>query len=243
MSTLPLEEDSRLQAEGLESFTFADVRIRPGDRLQLQLPPALGSERPIVRLIGYLEPASLMVTHPVLNGQRVPFREEDKIVARVFTSQKAFAFDTYVIRTCTIPYPYLHLSFPTRIQGSVIRKSPRVKMTLKATIGGPAIAGKTHFPVQITNLSADGALVRAPEGMWGKGQDVTLAFQVRLHHVDAKLEVEAIIRSIVQEASREGGDDFGYSHGLQFINVGPNDRMILQGLIYQQMIEQPNTVI
>jgi hypothetical protein len=32
------------------------------------------------------------------------------------------------------------------------------------------------------------------------------------------------------------------NHGVQFQDLRPNDSMILQSMIYQQMIEQPHTL-
>ena len=76
-----------------ETFSFADMRLRVGDRIQLQPPARVSQERFIVKLIGYLENTSLLVTMPTENGLRVPFRDNDNLVARVFTSQKAFGFN------------------------------------------------------------------------------------------------------------------------------------------------------
>jgi hypothetical protein len=228
--------------EPTDTFTFNDMRLRPGDRIQLQLPPSLGPGRHIVKVIGYLEHGSLLVAAPAVNGMRLQVRENDKIVARVFSSQKAFAFDCFVERVCTAPYPYLHLSFPEKIQGSVIRKSPRIKTRIPAAALKADNTGEKQN-VLITNISADGALVQARAPLYEKGQEISLAFQVKLHHIETALRVNAIIRSIMNEDPKDGGVPGMFSHGLQFMPLQPNDSMILQSLIYQQMIEQPQTVI
>lgn len=223
-------------------FNFQDMRLRVGDRIQLQPPPTVSQERYIVRLIGYLENATLLVTMPLENGLRLPLRENDKIVARVFTSQKAFGFTSMVERVCKIPYDYLHLSFPYAIQGSVVRKSPRVRTKIITSI---ARADETDESRRqsglIVNLSADGALVRARQPLADKGQMLRLAFRVNLHKVDAFLTVNAVVRSVYRDEGSEGGAPM-HNHGLQFQDLRPNDSVILQSMIYQQMIEQPQSL-
>jgi c-di-GMP-binding flagellar brake protein YcgR len=224
-------------------FSFQDMRLRVGDRIQLQPPATVSQERYIVRLIGYLENSTLLVTMPLENGLRVPLRENDKIVARVFTSQKAFGFTSTVERICKIPYDYLHLSFPYSIQGSVIRKSPRVRTKIITSISRAEETDESKRQSGlIVNLSADGALVRARQPLAGKGETLRLAFRVNLHSVDAFLTVNAIVRSVFLDENGEGGGAPMHNHGLQFQELKPNDSVILQSMIYQQMIEQPQTL-
>lgn len=224
-------------------FTFLDMRLRVGDRIQIQPPATVGTERYIVRLIGYLENATLLVTMPLENGLRVPLRENDKIVARVFTSQKAFGFTSTVERVCKIPYDYLHLSFPYAIQGSVVRKSPRVRTKIITSITRPEESDESKRQSGlIVNLSADGALVRSRQAVAQKDETLRLAFRVNLHNVDAYLTVNAIVRSVFRDENGEGNAAPMHNHGLQFQELKPNDSVILQSLIYQQMIEQPQSL-
>lgn len=224
-------------------FSFQDMRLRVGDRIQLQPPATVSQERYIVKLIGYLDNASLLVTAPLENGLRVPLRDNDKIVARVFTSQKAFGFTTSINRVCKIPYDYLHLDFPESIQGSVVRKSPRVRTKIITSVSrGEETDENNRQSGIIVNLSADGALLRARQPLADKGQSLRLAFRVNLHNVDAFLTVNAIVRSLFRD---EGSDTHGtplHNHGIQFLELRPNDSVILQSMIYQQMIEQPQSL-
>lgn len=222
-------------------FTFQDMRLRVGDRIQLQPPASMGTERHIVRLLGYLDNASLMVTAPVVNGMRLPVREHDKIVARVFSSQKAFAFDCTVVRICKMPYDYLHLSFPDVVQGAVIRKSPRIKTKIIASISTPG-GGNEKQPGVIVNLSADGALVKARQQLAGKSEEIVMSFRVNLHNMEAYLTARAVVRNLFADEEKEGADALRIQHGIQFLDLQPNDSVILQSLIYQQMIEQPHTL-
>ena len=227
-----------------DMFAFADMRLRVGDRIQLQPPARVSQERFLVKLIGYLENTSLLVTMPTEKGLRVPLRDNDNLIARVFTSQKAFGFNCSVIRACKIPYDYLHLSFPSTVQGSVVRKSPRVRTKIIASISrsGDTSESKPTSGI-IFNLSADGAQVRARQSLAANNETIILAFRVNLHNVEAFLSVPAIVRS--QSLEEPTGDTQVpmFSHGLQFGELKPNECVILQSLIYKQMIEQPQSLI
>lgn len=223
-------------------YSFGDMRLRVGDRLQLEPPAAVSTERHMVKIIGWVDNMSLLVSSPMANGLRVPLRDGNKIVARVFSNQNAFAFDTTVLRAVTIPFDHLHLVFPTRIQGAVIRKSPRIRMRLITTVsplpveGAVPEEGAQRFSAIIINVSADGCLIQAKQPLVDKGERLRLAFRVNLHDADALLTVNAIVRSQFVEEGKVGV----VSHGIQFQEMEANDRLILQSMIYQKMIEQPH---
>lgn len=236
--------ESALSATTESRFTFHDMRLRVGDRIQLQPPASMGSERYFVRLLGYLDHGSLMVSVPLANGLRVPIREHDKIVARVFSSEKAFGFDCTVLRVCKIPYDYLHLSFPDAIQGAVVRKSPRIRTRIIAAVAPPGMEeGAEKISGVLVNLSADGALLKARQPLAEKDQEIGVSFRITLHDIEAYLSLRAIVRNAyVEDNGADKDDGLKHYHGIQFLQLQPNDRMVLQSLIYQQMIEQPHTL-
>lgn len=248
-NALPSEAESKelddSLAKGTESrLSFADMRLRVGDRIQLQPPASIGTDRFIVRLIGFLDNASLLVTAPAHNGMRVPVREHDKIVARVFSTQRAFGFDCYVVRVCKIPYDYLHLSWPEMIQGAVVRKSPRIKTKIIVSIARLGTGdNEEKLSGVIIDLSADGALIKSRQPLGEKSQELTLSFRVTLHNMEAYVTTRAVIRNVFTDEDAGKDEPLKHHHGIQFLDVPPNDKMILQSLIYQQMIEQPNTLV
>lgn len=231
-------------ADGNEgSFTFTDMHLRVGERIQVQPPANVSCERYVVKLIGYVDKVSVLVTAPYENGLRVPLRENDTLVARIFSAQKAFGFSTSVERVCKIPYDYLHLAFPEHVQGSVVRKSPRVRTRIIVSISTPeAATADDRSSGLIVNLSADGALVKARQPLAANGGTLGLAFRVNLHNVDAYLTINAVVRSAFGDDGKGEDGTPMFSHGVQFRDLAPNDSVILQSLIYQQMIEQPHTL-
>ncbi len=61
-------------------FTFDDMKLKVESRLQLEPPRQLGSERILVKVIGYLRGSSLLVTAPVAaNGVRLQLMEGERL--------------------------------------------------------------------------------------------------------------------------------------------------------------------
>jgi len=225
------------------TFQFSDMRLKVGDRLQLQPPAQVSQERFIVKLIGYLENSSVLVTTPYHDGLRLPLREGEKIIIRAFSGQNAFGFSSTLERICKLPFEYLHLSFPATVQGMVVRKSPRVRIKIIASIVNQDRDGEDRtFSGIVSNLSISGALLNARHPLGEQGDHLKVAFRVHLHQVDAYLTVDAVIRAVFSDAASEDAAPAQIHHGLEFQQLSPNDRMVLQSLIYQHIIENPHNI-
>lgn len=227
---------------GQSSFPFEAMKLKVGDRLQVQPPALLSPERFIVRLIGFLNNVSLLVTAPTdAKGLRVQLVEGEELVVRVFSSQNAFGFPCTVRKVNKSPFDYLHLSFPVQVQGMIIRKAPRVKTRIIAAVSTDK-PGEESASGIISNISANGALLDAKRNLANKGACIRLSFRVNLHNMDAYLTVNAAIRAIFGDDVLDKDASGLIHHGLEFVDLPPNDSVILQSMIYQQMIEQPHTV-
>lgn len=225
------------------SFPFEAMNLKVGDRLQAQPPPKVSAERCFVRLIGYLEDLSMLVTTPAtVNSVRLQLIEGDQLVMRVFSSQNAFGFACDVQRVCKLPYSYLHVSFPKEVQGTVIRKAARVKTKIIVKVRTER-GGGTDLTGVISNLSANGALMDGPRNTAATGDSIRLTFCLKLHNIEANLSLVAIVRAVLDdETLKQSGTSLAH-FGLEFVDLQPNDQMMLQSMVYQKMIEQPQSVV
>ncbi len=225
------------------TFPFEAMNLKIGDRMQLQMPENLSRDRVIVRLIGYINKLSLLVTMPrEANGLRFGLLENDNLVVRVFSSQNAFGFSATVSKIIKIPFEYLHLTFPDEVKGVVIRKAPRVRTRIICSVITEE-TGEQSLSGMLVNLSANGALLDARRVVANKGDTVKMTFRITLHAVDATLTVGAIVRAQFTDETIDNGSSGMIHHGLEFVDLQPNDSLILHSMIYQQMIEQPKTVL
>lgn len=225
-------------------LSFAEMRIRVGDRIQMQLPSSYGEERIFVKVIGFLDHVSLLVTAPEFSANRQTLREKEKVLIRGFSKQMAFAFDSIIRKVNSYPFSYLHLSFPEKIQGSLVRKDPRIKVRIIASIKKVDSDNPDEkVSVLISNLSASGAFANFKSGVFEISQKIQITFQIKVHGIDNVMVMNAIIRNIVEDAAEGDATNTGTGLGLQFVDIDAQSFLLLQSLAYQQMIEQPDTVI
>lgn len=239
-STPAQDEDSTFEAPSEHrGFSFADMQLAVGDRLQIECPSGTGAGRAFSRVVGYLENRSLLITAPVAGRQRIDLVDNDMVVVRVFSRQNAFAFRASVLRACRLPFHYVHLSFPQTIQGSVIRKATRVRTELAATATVVGDDGRSA-PGTVLNISATGVLLRTRAALGERDGQLRLRFELPLHEVDTPLDVEADIRNVREDVDDEGIE---YHYGLDFRDLEANDRMLVKSFVYQTIIEHPRQVL
>ncbi|NCN98043.1 MAG: flagellar brake protein [Rhodoferax sp.] len=223
-------------------YPFEAMSLRVGDRLQAQPPSKVSTDRFYVRLIGYLQDMSLLITTPVsANGVRLQLIENDQLVMRVFANQSAFGFASDVQRVCKLPYSYLHIAYPKNVQGMVVRKAPRVKTKIIAKVRR-AHGHHEHTGV-ISNLSASGVLLDGRHDLADSADTLCLEFKVKLHNIEAHLAVSAVVRTVFTDKSLEQNNSALAHFGMEFVGLQPNDQMVLQSMVYQQMIEQPQSLV
>lgn len=246
-STKPSEDNNTDK-----TYTFDDLKMKAGDRLNLELPAdydfrfsaqrQLSNERHMVKVIGFLKGASLLVTAP--KAVNVQIMGGKKVIMRSFSGQNAFGFICNIEQVCKLPYPYLHLSIPNDIQGAVIRRAHRIKTRIIATVQDSKSDTAEQISALISNISANGVSLDAKQPLGEKGDILNLGFRVLLHNIEAYLSVKGVVRAILSANAAGTSDDESkldlIRHGIEFQDLRPNDSVVLQSMIYQQMIENPH---
>ncbi|MDX8399645.1 MAG: flagellar brake protein [Gallionellaceae bacterium] len=237
--------EEKTPEEGKERFTFNDMKLKVDDKLQLEPPVHLGNDRFLVKVLGFIRGISLMVSAPVApNGSRLQLLENESVVMRSFAGQNAFGFGCTILRSCKIPAEYLHLSFPSNIQGIMIRKAPRIKTRIIANVQiRTSLGGDLSVPSLITNISSNGAALETKEYLGDKGDNIQLTFRVNLHKVDALLSVKGMICAVLTNKAGTTASPDLMRYGIEFKDMLPNDSVILQSMIYQYMIESPHLLM
>lgn len=216
------EGAAKAAASAEANLGIADLHLKIGDRLQLIPPQRMALAPCAVRLIGHIESESLLVTGPVLDGLPVPLVEGDEVMVRLFSGQYAFAFRTFVEKSVKLPVAYLHLAIPKIITSQLIRKARRVKREIPGTLDGQEC--------RITNLSGSGAevlVLSAPEGSSFK-----LLFKDTLHGMEKSFDIACTVRTR-RDMSKSS------ALGVEFEGISELDRVLLQGLVYQALVEKP----
>jgi len=222
------------------AYTFRDMRLKVGDRAQLEPPAKAGNGRMPVRVVGWVENESLIVTVPHLSAGRLELLAGEMVLMRVFTGQSAFAFRCSVLKKYSPAFEYLQLSFPQRVDGVEVRSSPRVRIDLPAKVT-LANGGGSSLDALIDNVGTTGALLEAAAPLGAKGDSLKVTFDLVLHEIPVSLSLDATIRTVHTDEASDGAPRS--RHGVSFVEPGANNRLILAALVWFHMFENPNRAV
>lgn len=220
--------------------SFDELKLHIEDRLQIEIPTPQHDLRYFTTLVGYVKGLSVLVRNPVVNGLTMPMRDRERLIVRGFSGVDAFSFDAVVERVCRAPFPYLHLSYPHAIRSTPIRHEVRVKVSLPAKII-PA-GGDKAIHATICNISTGGILIDSEEELGGKDHEIGVSFHftIQPHDYDAHIESKGVIQNMALQDNPSGG--FLFQYGVKLLDLHSSQAILLQNLIYQQLLENPHNL-
>lgn len=217
-----------------ELFPPAGIKPQVGETVQLRL---LGRDIQAcyyAHLIGYIKGQSILVTTPVLAGQRVDMADGERLELRMLTGNNIYIFQSEILRVCVSPSHYLHLRYPERIQMQRLRSASRTQVRIAAKLSDDR--GELEI-AQIIDLSPDGAQVVVPKPVAAKGQHVRLSFQANVDELTAPLSLDGLIQ---HTRPAPPGHEWGpgmLEYGIAFTDVGNEDKLWLKCLVYRHIAE------
>jgi c-di-GMP-binding flagellar brake protein YcgR len=209
------------------------VKIGIGDIVQLQDFSA-AKQRYYVKLIGYLNKKSVLVSHPVQDEKLLFVKKGESFLVRGFSGTKTYEFTADVLNVCLAPYPYLHLSFPQQISTVNMRSALRAKIRLVCSIlpkkGDAAVAAT------IEDMSISGARIHSRFEFGRVGEELDLSFRLPVDGEEQLFIVPAIVRN-VGSVSEGVGEEKLVMTGLEFHQPDGYERTLLHNFIYKQLAE------
>ncbi len=232
-------ESSRLNKSAEKSMPasqieeLVDLKIGIGDTVQLQ-DVSSDKQRYFVRMIGFLNKRSVLVSHPRQDEKLSFIKEGAGFLVRGFAGTKTYEFNTNVISVCLAPYPYLHLAFPAQVRSINMRGAVRIKLRLVCSIESQETGAKA--PAMIEDMSISGARVQAGKPLGKVGETVMMSLRLQVTEENQVFMITATIRNVHQELDAQAGTEI-YMHGMEFIQTQSMDLTVLQNYIYKSMLE------
>jgi c-di-GMP-binding flagellar brake protein YcgR len=229
----PNRTESAKQAQH-ESGGFSLDHIKPkiGDSMQLQLQSGTDNHRSFVTLIGYLADQSVIVTMPVIHGHIMLIREGQSFIVRFFSGKNAYAFSATAKKVTSIPYPYLHLSYPLEVRGLVVRSSSRAHAHINCHV---SIEDGDSYKCVARDISIGGALIAIREQFGKVGETLLLKLPVQINETEHMLNLNCQIRSN-NAAPVTANEAPTYLLGLSFENMTGQDTLVISALLYQSLV-------
>jgi len=222
-------DDDSIDSRREVRILLDETRIQPGEAVQIQ--SSLDSTRYAVRLIGYHKGKSIIVTNPVQEGVPIYLKEGQAFIARIFSGKFVFAFPCTVLASGVKPYAYLHLSYPVDVLGVNIRKSDRVRLR---EIAAFETDDDRRGAGIIVDLSCGGAFFVSKSPDVALGRRLILKFKISIGSIEYVLELPGYVRS-----ARPNDEEpaLGKGFGVEFVDVSPEDNLVLSSFIFQQIAE------
>ncbi len=221
------------EAEARSKSDFRSARLQVGTTIQLQRANMAQADKISVKLIGYLEKQSIIVSHPSNFGQLSFVKDGTSYQCQAFSGKSAYLFDTSVIRSSLVPYPYLHLAYPTSVRVNLLRKSERIATALVAT-ATPTEGGKSITCI-IRDMSIKGAMIQSAQLTVEVGSTLVLAFRLPIDEKPTLFELEAQVCNVLPNTSAEGSAN---RIGVEFLNVPAVLERLLELFIYRKMVQE-----
>lgn len=219
---------------------FKDIKLSVGESIQLQNPVDGSKERIFVKLIGYREGKSIVVTSPKVGGVIIQVQKGHKFIARLFSVKTVYAFNVTVLDEKRSPYPYIHLTYPHQVESVVVRSAQRVGIELIVSVQNedPDKTLDEAASAKMTDISTGGSKLTTTSAIGEIGDDISIAAKFKVGGVEQYVQILATIRRTdFYEASDENSKDL-FVYGLEFRFVEETDRLVLHAFVYEQMSKQ-----
>lgn len=214
---------------------FDELKLRIGDRLQVEIPSRRHDLKYFTTLVGYVKGLSILLRTPVEDNLPLPMRDGEKLVVRGFSGKETFSFDTTIERVCREPFCYLHLSYPDSVTTTTIRHAERVRVNLPVRVM-PAGASSA-IDATISNISTAGILIDSEDELGKKDEEINVSFHfaIQPNDYDAHIETTALIQNVSLQDNPSG--NFAFQYGVKLLRLHSSQAILLQNLIYQKLLE------
>ncbi|MEH6469830.1 MAG: flagellar brake protein [Halopseudomonas sp.] len=216
---------------------FHELRVRTGDLFSVESvsPP----KRYPVRLLGFNEGLSLIVSAPSIQGKSFLLPEGQVLRVRLMAGNVACGFQTQVLKNNRVPYLYSHLKYPAKVSSVAVRQASRVELKLPVRIEefeSGELPGEWPKKAMFIDLSSGGGRLHTEQPIAAVGSELKLTFKVVIDGVERASQIKAIVRNITEVGASP--DQAALQYGVQFLDVSDNDRVHISGYVYEQIIDQ-----
>lgn len=219
---------------------FKALKLNVGDVIGLESITA--KSRYPVKLVGYLEGQSIIVTVPRINGKEFLLKSGTLLRVRMIADNYACGFQTKVLSHHASPYMHIHLEYPEKLEAVAVREASRVRLSLPVSIDEvdkDMLIGEWPRSEVLVDVSNTGARIQCAEGLAPVGSELDLKFSVSVDDIRRDLSIRSTVRNITEVSDPEQGEVFQY--GVQFQPISDNDRVYICGYVYEQMLYQGDT--
>ncbi len=214
--------------------SFAQLRLMPGTVLHMDfLGDSIHRPRVALRLVGFQEFVSVMLSAVDAQGSVVPFREGELLLVKVIAGNDIGAFTALVQKIYFTPFPYIHIGYPDTVQMKVLRKHARVDTRLIVSVARDGQDAAAPIPALAVNLSASGMRLEVFANAFVQGDRIKVALRLPAAGDERTLTISSTVRTLSAKAAPVGK----LNCGVEFDELPAVDRLILEHYVFQGLLE------
>lgn len=209
---------------------FAQLKLQPGTLLHLRRSDLHAQGFVAVKLLGWLAEEDVLTSAIASNAGELPLPEGAPLEIKLLAGNGIVTFQSAVRLACHAPYPYLHLAYPQTLTIRQLRKSLRASVSLPAQVrGGHA----DSYDGVLGNLSASGCMLELTQLVALVGDELLLTITLQAGGQEHVL----VLRTAVRNIRTGDGNPPVVRYGLEFLDAGTADRLVIEHFIYQSLLE------
>lgn len=226
-----------------QEFEFDTLNLQVGIRLQLITHRRVKPVPHFSTLIGYVRDEYLIVKIPLEDGVPIGLTEGERVTIRVFSGVNVCSFACSVERVFGRPLNYVHLSFPTSIQGTSLRGAMRVRADLPVRVAGTK-HGMAPMACLLANISVTGARIDSSQPLPPQEDIVDLQFALTVppDNKETQVRTRANIKNLAVGKPTDGRAEM-YSYGVQFLDLDPVHYTLLQNMTYEALLADRGKIV
>lgn len=217
----------------------ANLGLEVGDSLQLQFLNEGANSRQYVKVIGCHHGRSILVTTPQTAGRIMLVRQDQAVIVRIMIGTDVVGFNSWVLRSCVRPYPYLHLAYPKELRTSNVRTALRVGLDQVVSVrkllpGDHPNRAVPAIPARTRDISINGALISAPNRIGSVGERLLVAMRVMVAGFSEEIQLRATVRNRTVLSAEKSNDETLF--GLEFDSLDRREGVVLHAYVYQAIL-------
>ncbi|MDX1451795.1 MAG: flagellar brake protein [Oleiphilaceae bacterium] len=223
-----MEQTGPIDREAIPSFAQLNLAVGTGLTIETLSPV----RKLPVKLLGYVEPRSILVSAPLRDGKEIYLEKGSSVVVRMMDGCRAYAFETHVLYRSVQPFSYYHLAYPNDIESLQLRNAERIETELDTWVNSDFVVLE-DWPksARITNISKSGARMECDDFLGQSGHELILDFNLPVSGLNKRICLSGEIRNIDRQGGAQGDEHFVL--GVEFREMNDETRLSLANYILE----------
>jgi len=228
-----------------QGYVQQRLNVKIGDVLQLQLMNHSENNRFKVKVIGYCEGRSLIISAPHNNGNIIMLHEGQEFIVRSLSGTQILGFAAEVLKAYMSPYPHVHLKITSTLECMNVRNAYRIDVNLitsvKSVLSHNEVDTRRDKENSVSavmiNISNTGCMLKSEVQFNKHLNKLRLTIRPSVADKSKLLTLPAEICSH-REQRDKNSNKVHHIYGIRFNEMEYHKRLLLYCYVYEQIANE-----